>query len=154
MKVNISEIVESMDMQSMEFTSFLNRKTGKIIGVMDEDFRSIDRAYEDPELMSENEVKVFKELGDFLEGEDAVKLPTSFDLNEYDIMEDFINSLDNDFVRSQLSNAINGKGAFRRFKDRAFDLDVIEDWYKFKENSYKSIAIEWCKDNDIKFEDK
>lgn len=135
MKVKISEIIEGMDMQSMEFTSFLNRKTGKIIGVMDEDSRSIDRAYEEPELMSEDEVKVFKELGEFLEGEDAIKLPTSFDINEYDIMEDFINSLDNDFIQDQLYNAISGKGAFRRFKDRAFDLDVMDDWYKFKENS-------------------
>ena len=46
---------------------------------------------------------------------------------------------------------MQGKGAFRRFKDYCFDVNIIQDWYKFKEERYKQIAIEWCEQNDLKY---
>ena len=41
----------------------------------------------------------------------------------------------------------------RRFKDYCFQLNIIQDWYRFKEKKYKEIAIEWCKQNGLKYKE-
>lgn len=43
-----------------------------------------------------------------------------------------------------LEQAIRGKGAFRRFKDRLFDLGIEKKWYQYRDACYEKIAREWC----------
>ena len=62
-------------------------------------------------------------------------------------MVDFIETLDNLEIKDNLHRLIQGKGAFRRFKDYCFDENIIQDWYKYRDERYKEIAIEWCKEN-------
>ncbi|MGX2957941.1 UPF0158 family protein [Peribacillus sp. JNUCC 23] len=46
---------------------------------------------------------------------------------------------------------MDGKGAFRRFKDVLIDLNLEEEWYSFKESSYRILAIRWCEDQGIEY---
>lgn len=82
---------------------------------------------------------------------ESIILPTQYEINEYQIMEDFIETIENEEISNNLQRLIQGKGAFRRFKDYCFDVNIIQDWYKFKEEKYKQIAIEWCEQNDLKY---
>lgn len=54
-------------------------------------------------------------------------------------------------LKIELQTLIQGKGAFRRFKDYCFESNIIQDWYKYKEQKYKEIAIEWCKQNELEY---
>jgi hypothetical protein len=45
------------------------------------------------------------------------KLPSKFEVNEWQIMEDFSLSVKSDRIREDLLDAIQGRGAFRYFKD-------------------------------------
>lgn len=54
-------------------------------------------------------------------------------------------------TKNKLQNLIQGKGAFRRFKDYCFEANIIQDWYDYKEQKYKEIAIEWCEQNELKY---
>lgn len=83
--------------------------------------------------------------------EKSITLPTQYEINEYQIMEDFIETIENNEIKDNLRGLMQGKGAFRRFKDYCFDVNIIQDWYKFKEERYKQIAIEWCEQNDLKY---
>jgi len=85
--------------------------------------------------------------------EKSIMLPTRYDINEYSMMKDFIETIDDAKLYNQLCIAINGSGAFRRFKDTCINFEIIEDWYKFRDKKYKEIAIEWCKDNSINYEE-
>ena len=40
-------------------------------------------------------------------------------------------------ICNQLYNSLYGKGAFRRFKDYCFESNIIQDWYKYKEQKKK-----------------
>ena len=82
---------------------------------------------------------------------ESIILPTQYEINEYQIMEDFIETIENEEISNNLQRLIQGKGAFRRFKDYCFDVNIMQDWYKFKEEKYKQIAIEWCEQNDLKY---
>ena len=84
--------------------------------------------------------------------DEYIGLPTKYDIDEYSMMEDFIETIEDERLYNQLYIAISGKGAFRRFKDTCINFDIINDWYKFREEKYKELAIEWCKDNNIEYE--
>lgn len=83
--------------------------------------------------------------------EKSIILPTQHEINEYQIIVDFIETIDNLEIKSNLQRLIQGKGAFRRFKDYCFESNIIQDWYKYKEQKYKEIAIEWCKQNELEY---
>ncbi len=85
--------------------------------------------------------------------EEAIILPTQYEINEYQIMVEFIDTINNLEIKENLQRLIQGKGAFRRFKDYCFEMNIIQDWYKFKEQKYKEIAINWCKQNDLKYKE-
>ena len=84
--------------------------------------------------------------------EKSIVLPTRYDINEYEMMEDFAETIEDTRLQNQLYISLNGSGAFRRFKDTCINFDIIDDWYKFRDAKYKEIAINWCKENNIKFE--
>ena len=97
------------------------------------------------------------EYGDLTEDEidelfeESIILPTQYEINEYQMMVDFIDTIENLEIKNNLQKLIQGKGAFRRFKDYCFEMDIIQDWYKFRDERYKEIAIDWCKQNELEY---
>lgn len=83
--------------------------------------------------------------------ENYVELPSKFDIDEYSIMEEFCDSISNSRMSDALRNAIQGRGAFRKFKDTIQRLNIEDSWYKFKEEAFRKIAVEWCEDNCIEY---
>ena len=53
----------------------------------------------------------------------------------------------------KLARALKGRGEFRRFKDTVNWLGIDQEWYDFQDNEYKRIAIEWCENNNIEYEE-
>ena len=84
--------------------------------------------------------------------EKSIILPTRYDINEYEMMEDFAETIEDTRLQNQLYIFLNGRGAFRRFKDTCINFDNIDDWNKYRDQKYKEFAINWCKENNIKFE--
>lgn len=72
-----------------------------------------------------------------------VEMPTSFDVNEYKIMVDFIDTVGNSVIKNELSNAIIGKGAFARFKSKISYYHMDNAWYSYRDNTYKELAQKW-----------
>lgn len=84
--------------------------------------------------------------------ENSIMLPTRYDINEYEMMEDFVYTVRDIKLQNQLNISLNGSGAFRRFKDTCINYAIIDDWYKFRDKKYKELAVDWCKENNIEFE--
>ena len=149
----LSEIIEGMDLQFDETSSFLNTKTGQVVSVDADDFR----AAEDEKVVKlcpewqRNNIQIAKEI---LEEDYYIKLPSKFDINEYSIMEDFCLSLSDERVSHKLVNSIKGRGAFRRFKDEVHRHGIEEDWYKYRDNAFREMAIDWCEGNGVEFIDE
>lgn len=65
----------------------------------------------------------------------------------YADMEDFINALEDPDRADRLAIAIQGRGAFRRFKDVLSRWpELLEDWYAFNDESYRGRARAWLAD--------
>ncbi|WP_425429451.1 hypothetical protein [Desulfoscipio geothermicus] len=48
-------------------------------------------------------------------------------------------------------SSIKGSGAFRRFKDNIHRYQIAKNWYKYRDEAIKRIAIEWCEGNGIRY---
>lgn len=58
-------------------------------------------------------------------------MSASFDIRDYDIMEDFVDTLSGS-AHDRLASAIQGRGAFRRFKDVVINMGIDQEWYDFQ----------------------
>src|SRR5215831_18701367 len=114
--VKLTEIIEGMDFQSDEQSSFLNLITGEVVSITDEELRAAehDAPLEDFPDWQHEAIRI---AGEILETEHFLPLPDRFEINEYQIMERFCLSIDDEDMRDDLCDAIRGLGAFRRFKD-------------------------------------
>lgn len=149
--IKIQSIIEELEMQFDESQTFLNKNTGEIVFVKLEDLRAAED--EEPfDHLPDWEQEDRKIAIDVVENfEDYLGLPTKYEVNEYEIMEEYCLSVSDQVIRNKLLGAIKGKGAFRRFKEKIIDFGIEENWYSFRDNRFKEIAINWCKDNSIDF---
>jgi len=65
----------------------------------------------------------------------------------YEDLRDFVAQVPERRVRDLLSRAIEGRGAFRRFKDTLFEFpELRESWFAFHDTRMRRRAIEWLVD--------
>ena len=153
-RVKLSEIVGEMELQHDQGSLYLNKKTGEVVLLIDEGWLT-DEEGESSEELPEWQREVLMVKKDILQNrENYVELPSKVEINEYRIMEDFCHSVEDRGISEKLSDAIKGRGAFRRFKDNIVRLGIEARWYKYKDEALKRMAIEWCKDNNIDYIDE
>lgn len=146
--VELHELTEQMEPMD-NFITYLNIRTGEYV-VINEDYLRIVGDIEDLEDLSayrDFEKEEIMNILDIQENfEDYRALPTKFDLDEYSIMEDFIETLQNRKIADRLEEAIIGKGAFRRFKDNISSLGLTDSWFNFRDQAFLEIAKSWCEE--------
>jgi hypothetical protein len=85
--------------------------------------------------------------------DDYIKVPDQFDAHEYDIMQQFCLSIKDKRTSDDLLELIEGSGAFRRFKSAIIRRGISQNWYDYKDQAYKEIAIGWLESNGIAYAD-
>ena len=136
MKVKLSDIIEAIEMTDQDSDYFLDKETGEIL-------------WSNSEVMENEELE---EIDNYLEEHDCCRLPSSYEINNYSIMVAFTDTRSGEEF-DKLARALKGRGAFRRFKDTVNWLGIDQEWYDFQANEYKRIAIEWCENNNIEYEE-
>jgi len=150
MKVKLKDLVETIEFHSDESQSFIHLKTGEIYQITDEEINIAEDNDDYPDWQKDN-IEIAK---DYLKNEnDYLSLPSQYEVNEYQIMEDFVSNLKDERMANQLLECLRGKGAFRRFKDNVILLGVDKEWYNYKDERYNQFAREWCETNEIAFEE-
>lgn len=151
--VKLKDIIDEMEIQFDFHSSYLNKKTGEIVMVTDDYFR-VAEDEDDLSDYPEWEQEAIKLAGEVSESDDYIELPTKFDIHEYSIMEKFCLSLNDEELSDKMYHSIKGKGAFQRFKDNIYEYGIEEDWFKYRREAFKRIAIDWCEDNNIPYVDE
>lgn len=151
--VRLNDVVDALDMQFDELISILDLDTGQVQTLPDG-------------MLGEAEECEGDEEPDLLEWEEAdweiakrvvstgryVLLPDKYDVHDWAIMEDFVRSVESTRIREELLRAIYGKGAFRVFKDAIRRHGIESAWFEFRTAALRQIAIDWCEENQIKWE--
>lgn len=165
-KVNFDEIQKAMEDVSRDtFDYFLDMVTGEVIAFSEEILSDVkSRLYdsdsdeigdeieyigfdEEPELYywMYDEVELALEILLDEEGR-YVRIPEREPHMAYKSMSDFIETVEDPLLREELSNALNGKGAFRRFKDVLIDYPKERKrWHGYNAKAMKKEIIEWVR---------
>lgn len=150
-QVKLNDIIEELEIQFEESRALLNIKTGEIVLVTSEELRAAedDESFDHlPDWQQEDRKVAIDVVENF---ENYIELPTKYEINEYEIMEDFCQTESDQRKQDSLLRAIRGKGAFRRFKDQLIDFEMEDRWYAYREERFKQIAIKWCQVNNINY---
>ena len=134
--VFVEDIATALDESFNDWQQFLNIQTGEI------EVLSNDRLLDTDEELAEK----------IDTSNDYIKLPSQYDLNQYQIMENFADNVNDVRIAKKLWIALNGRKPFRHFKDTINYLGIAQDYYKFRFQAYLDIAVEWCEDNKIPYE--
>jgi len=148
--VSIKDVVKEMDVLSDEHLAFLNRHTGELVTLSNEEISAAeedDNIDEYPEWQRDMIIKA-KEV---INSDDYLALPNKFEIHEYHIMEQFCYTVEDDKVRGYLLDKIRGRGAFSRFKDAIQMNGIEEEWYRFRQEKLEKIAIDWLEANQISY---
>jgi hypothetical protein len=135
LNINMDELCQAMEDNSYENKYFLDLETGEILLVSE----CIDDEEKD-------------KLGDRIdEATDRYEpIPKAESHEGYQDMVDFIATVDSERLAELLEVAINGKGAFRRFKDVLLNYpEEREKWFKFKDERMEERATEWLDDIEV-----
>jgi FPC/CPF motif-containing protein YcgG len=151
LKVDIDGIAFIME-TSDEFNSatLFDTETGEIISIPNELMSAVESNDEEAlqdlpdwerDLIGTAESIVNDESGRF------VDIPRKPSYEAYNLMVEFTGSVKNKRLKEKLEIALDGKGAFRRFKNVIIDYPEEEKrWFAFKDKRMRDEVIEWLND--------
>ncbi len=152
LKVDLKELVSEMEMgENMELTGYLDTETGELISMSDDIMRGVEEGRTESLVVDwDDDLAEVAEkiLGD--EKNRFLLIPKRESREGYEIMASFADSASKKGLREKLAIALNGNGAFRRFRSVLNDHpDELEKWYAFKDDWMREEAIKWLLENDI-----
>lgn len=150
MKVKLGDVVDALEMQADEMSTYLNKRTGEVVPTTSEDMSAVEEE-EDLDDYPEWQQETILKAKEILESEDWIALPSKFDIDEYAIMEEFCRSVADQETSDRLLSCIRGKGAFGRFRGAVDVLDLRQEWFDFRATELERIAVEWLEVNEIEY---
>ena len=166
MKVDIEALASALEMGFDELDSYLDMETGEIIMVSDVEMRIAIQVVEaeagtgtasknasDLSSYSEYEREAIQMAMNIFRNPERYKfLPKMTTPEKYDIMAAFCHQVKSERIREALLSAIQGKGAFGRFRETLLRLGIEQDWFAYKSAETVKYAIQWCEKNKVPYE--
>lgn len=153
LKVDLSELVHEMELgDNLELTGYLDTETGEILSMPDNVMRAVEDSDEAAEALPDWEQELV-EIAENILGDEKNRfllIPRRESREGYELMAAFAETVTNSDLREKLAVALDGKGAFRRFKNVLnHHPDELDRWYEFKDESIREEAVQWLIMNGI-----
>ena len=144
-KVEIAEIAEAMEIDRVTNEYFLDRDTGEVVIVPEEIHFAISTDTLDQDDMTDWE-RDFMAIARAIEEASGryAWIPRAEAREIYELMLDFASSREDEDLRRLLDVALDGKGAFGRFKRVLADYpEEREEWFRIKDDAITAMARDW-----------
>lgn len=151
--VRVEDVVQEMDIYSDLHRAFLNIQTGEFVLLTDDELGAAEEG-DDLADYSDWEQELIRKAIEVINTDGYRELPSQFDIHEYAIMQRFCYSVEDDELSDRLLNSIRGRGAFRYFKDTIHQYGIEQDWYAFRKQAFREIAIDWLERHQIPYTDE
>ncbi|HEX8832309.1 MAG TPA: UPF0158 family protein [Longimicrobium sp.] len=137
LRIDASDLLNALDSHDPELQFFLDLQTGEVIPAPWGAFTSSEPEYAELEAMSEDETRYRL----------IEPVPSR---QGWGWMEDFAEDVTDAVARTRLLDAIEGSGAFGRFKRVLSSYpDLREAWFRFQEERLREYAREWLAGENI-----
>ncbi len=166
LKIDFDEIQKAMeDVVRDSFDYFLDLCTGEVVALSEDILDEVgERLYEGEfdEIGDSVEYIEFSEepvLPFWMEDEvdliidvildkkgRYVRIPERYSAEAHQVMSEFLETIEDHVLRGELTHALNGKGAFRRFKDILITYPKERKrWHGYNAQAMKKVIMEWLK---------
>ena len=148
--VSLKAVVDELEMLIDESHAYLNKLTGEIVTLGDEESRAAEEGddIDDYPEWQQEEIKVAAKV---LGSDDYLRLPDKFEIHDYEIMQRFCWSIEDDDVSHEFAASIRGSGAFRRFEEALHRHGMSDHWHRFHHAALEEIAIRWLEAEEIPY---
>ncbi|MDR1542373.1 MAG: UPF0158 family protein [Clostridiales bacterium] len=136
MAITVSlDVADKLEETMEHWEQYLNIATGEFASLSDCAYIEVDKA-----------------LAEEIDNSDYyIRLPNQYDINEYSIMEDFAETVDDAQKRRKLSRALNGMKPYMHFKVELKYIGLDDAYYAFRYLEFIKIAKEWCEENGVEY---
>jgi hypothetical protein len=169
-RVDLDELSAVFEINLFDTSYYLDLETGRVVTVDDETRRELEELYDE---IYDEEGNCIISLEELLRGRDDIQdwfkealleadrveegygarfisVDPDAPHDDYRDMQRFIRRVENPRLRERLWDAIQGRGAFRRFKDLlARYPDIEERWFEFKAARIERRMLDWLNFHDI-----
>jgi hypothetical protein len=159
LKINRMDFELAFELNSYETTAYLDIETGKVVFVEDYAVNLLDEFVNNEESLV-NISLTLQARSDLSETDreqlmDAARvevdianryqmIPKQDSRDGYRDMQEYIESLEDEHLCELLEVAIQGSGAFRRFKDTISRFPEAQaNWFKFREEREQQRRLDW-----------
>jgi Uncharacterised protein family (UPF0158) len=132
--VRVQDVVNEMDTVSNEHHAYLNRQTGELVTIAEEEIRAVEEEH-DLENYAAWQQEAIQKTSQVLDSDDYLPLPTKFDIHEYSIMQRFCDEVEDVELSNKLLFQMRGSGAFQRFKHAIHPYNIADDWYRYRKTA-------------------
>jgi Uncharacterised protein family (UPF0158) len=147
--ISLRDVVEALDLQSDELSSFLDPDSGEIITFNEEEasIAQADNWDNAPSWMRESLPKIKRALED----DRMLELPDQVHIDEWRMMQDFADEQADCHLRAKLADAVHGAGAFRLFRRTIAELGIEEIWRNYRNKAMERVARDWLEENNLRY---
>lgn len=169
LRIDLVDLEAAMDESSWEISSYLDLETGRVVAIDSETRRELDRIYEEASeaeiaepddfasLLEQRDMQQWEREGlvnaDLVErgyGERFISIPRADSGEGYRDMENFIAGVADQALRERLFRAIQGRGAFGRFRDVLAGAQREQKrWFEFRNERSRERLVEWLESERI-----
>ena len=151
--IRLEDVIQEMDRLSDEHRVYLNIQTGEFVLLTDDELGAAEEG-DDLTDYPDWQQEMIRKAGEVISTDDYRQLPSQFDIHEYAIMERFCYTVEDDELSDLLLNSIRGRGAFRRFKNTIYEYGIEQDWFAYRRQAFREIAIDWLESHQIPYTDE
>ncbi len=174
LKIDMSELEAAFTVDEMSgFVYYLDLESGKILMTSEDDRRAADEFFEETDADDDTDIneKFEKWLQEYdcpdwqidsirdaflIEreyGTRYIHMPKQEPYDGYNDMVDFTETITDNVLQNMLYVALNGKGAFRRFKDVLYNYpEERQRFFEYSDRRVRERMLQCLKDEDIELE--
>ncbi|MGG7177668.1 hypothetical protein ACQPU1_08755 [Clostridium paraputrificum] len=150
-KMTIQDIIETMELDTEDITSYYHKPSESMVVITTEDLKMAEDEV-NIDILEEWKVESVKQAKDFINNkQDYLEFPKENDYNEEGIMLNYVEFIKNDMlIYTKLKKIIQDDLNIRKFKDELYKLNLIDQWYEYRESKYIDVAKKWCEKHNIR----
>ena len=156
LKVDVEDIAMIMENQDRFGNQYyLDTETGETVAIPDELMSALEEG-ESCEGLPAWELKLLPLAKEIFEGNNRYEeIPVRPSYDGYNLMVQFSEGVSNKRIQRELSIALDGRGAFRRFKNVLMEYPEVEkQWFQFKAERDKEEVKDWLESIGIEMKEE
>ncbi len=147
--IALQAVAGALEQLTDEQGAFLNRSTGEIVILTNDELYAVEREEESASL--ELTPERIARARAVIESEEFIFLPTSFDINEHRVRQDFCSSISDDSIRRELCEAMAAEESPQRFQSLIRTHGLEERWRQSRTKALEALVVVWLEKNGIAF---